>query len=129
MSVAFLNDTTVTNFINDTKIFDDCVKESFKKLDRDNDGFLNKNELRNGFGSQPLELELMDPVDDLCEVVCHKFNVEKSGGIDENEFKSVVRDILLAMALGIGNFPLQVALQQDSFLMKAVELEKAKEQK
>ncbi|KGN66803.1 uncharacterized protein LOC101222885 [Cucumis sativus] len=129
MSVAFLNDTTVTNFINDTKIFDDCVKESFKKLDTDNDGFLNMNELRVGFRSHPLEFELMDPVDDLSEVVCHKFQVEKSGGIDEEEFKSVIRDILLAMAQGIGNFPLQVALQQDSFLMKAVELEKAREQK
>ncbi|CAK9329442.1 unnamed protein product [Citrullus colocynthis] len=129
MSVAFLNDTTVTNFINDTEIFDDCIRESFKKLDTDNDGFLNVNEIRVGFRGQPLEFELMDPMDDLSEVVCHKFHVEKNGGIDEKKFKSVIRDILLAMAQGIGNFPLQVALQQDSFLMKAVEHEKAKEQK
>lgn len=129
MSVAFINDTTVTNFINDTKTFDDCIKESFKKLDKDKDGFLNASEVRVGFRSRPLEFELMDPVDDdLCELVCQKFHVEKNGGIDEKEFKSVTTDILLAMANGIGNLPLQVALQQDSLLMKAVEHEMKKQQ-
>lgn len=122
MSVAFLNDTTVIDFINDTKIFDNCVKESFQKLDIDKDGILNANELRAGFRSST------DPVDDLSQTVCRKFNVEKSGGINENEFKSVVTEILLAIAYGIGNLPLQVALQQDGLLMKAVEHERAKEE-
>lgn len=121
MSVAFLNDTTLTNFINDTKIFEDCVKESFKKLDVDGDGYLNADELGVEFCNQSL-----DPMKDIYEVVCHKFQVDKNGGIDVKGFTSIIRDILLAMAQGIGNLPIQVALQQDSFLTKAVEHEKKK---
>ena len=49
----------------------------------------------------------------------------KKGLIDQMEFESLIRELMLAMARGIGDLPVLVALEEHSLLMKAVRHEVA----
>ncbi|KAF8396031.1 hypothetical protein HHK36_017643 [Tetracentron sinense] len=44
----------------------------------------------------------------------------RNGTIDPEEFRSEMKEIMLAVARGIGNSPVQVALETESLLMRAV---------
>ncbi|XAR68151.1 hypothetical protein NMG60_11003186 [Bertholletia excelsa] len=69
-----------------------------------------------------------DP-DELCRVyesLFVQFDHDRNGSVDLDEFTAETRRMMLAMAGGIGFSPVQMVLEQDSFLKKAVEYELGK---
>lgn len=126
MSVEILNGSTVTKFIEDTEAFDNCVNERFEMLDVNGDGVLSPCELKEGFGrllAWEYESQSEEEINNLYNTIFEKFDEDQNGTIDREEFRSLIKDIMLGMAQSIGNSPVQVALEEDSLLMKAVEYE------
>lgn len=122
-----LNDSTITKFIEDTKTFDNCINECFVKLDIDNDGMLSRDELQVGFGRFLPIWCILDPKNEktshLYDIVFEKFDEDHNGYIDTMEFKCLAKEIMLAMARGIGSLPIQIFLYKESLFMKAFEHE------
>ncbi|KAB5524714.1 hypothetical protein DKX38_022463 [Salix brachista] len=124
MSLAVVNETTVTTFVEDRKAFENCVEECFEMLDVDGDRVLSRSELREGFskimslGHGSREEEKIDP---LFNTIFNRFDEDRNGSIDPQEFRCLIRELMFAMGRGFGNSPVLVVL--DSLLMKAVEHE------
>ncbi|KAJ6880459.1 hypothetical protein NC652_033715 [Populus alba x Populus x berolinensis] len=55
-----------------------------------------------------------------------QFDHDLNGTVDLEEFKAETKQMMLAMASGMGFLPVQMVLEEDSFLKKAVEWESAK---
>nr|DAD23545.1 TPA_asm: hypothetical protein HUJ06_025008 [Nelumbo nucifera] len=55
-----------------------------------------------------------------------RFDRDSNGAVDLEEFKAETKQMMLAMANGLGFLPIQMVLEEDSLLKKAVELESAK---
>ncbi|KAJ6334261.1 hypothetical protein OIU78_011206 [Salix suchowensis] len=55
-----------------------------------------------------------------------QFDHDLNGTVDLEEFKSETKLMMLAMANGMGFLPVQMVLEEDSFLKKAAEWESAK---
>ncbi|XP_059654484.1 uncharacterized protein LOC132301228 [Cornus florida] len=123
MSVACLDGPTVMDFVNDSETFNKCIKEHFDMLDADGDGVISRCELEDRSGklaSKDYELQSTEEIRGLYDTLFDKFDVDRNGTIDREEFTSMMREIILAKARAIGNFPVLVILQGDSFLMRAV---------
>ena len=125
-----LNNLTVTGFVEDTTTFEKCSKECFGKLDVDGQGGLSREKLRAGFGkllpgigyvSQP-----KDEINVLHDAIFERFDADKNGVIDGQEFQTLLAETMLAVARGIGGSPVLVALEHGSLLMRAAEHEKAR---
>ncbi|KAF4374409.1 hypothetical protein G4B88_026296 [Cannabis sativa] len=56
-------------------------------------------------------------VNDLFNMVIGRFNVEGKGSIGRDEFKSLSKEMLMAIALGIGGTPILLVLHQDNLLL------------
>lgn len=129
MSVAVvLNSSTVTEFMDDKAKFDSFVNERFAMVDENGDGELSRDEVRGGFGLfMPLgsESQPKQEVDDMLDLIFKRFDEDQNGMLDLKEFKSLMTEIMNALARGIGGFPIMVALENDSLLMKAVQHELA----
>ncbi|KAJ4831149.1 hypothetical protein Tsubulata_000686 [Turnera subulata] len=126
MSAAVVNQTTVTEFVEDTKAFDVCVKHLFDMLDCNGDEVLKRDDLRQRFSkllSLDSETHSKESRDELYNTIFNKFDENRNGTMDHGQFRSLIREILYAMARGIGNTPVLMALEGDSLLMKAVEHE------
>ncbi|KAF8398532.1 hypothetical protein HHK36_017462 [Tetracentron sinense] len=126
MSVSILNGPTVTEFVEDSEAFDKCINHYFMALDVNGDGVLSRSELLKGFNSLLTlgnESESEEEMSSLYNIVFEKFDADQNGTIDREEFRSEMKEIMLAVARGIGNSPVQVALEGDSLLMRAVEHE------
>lgn len=127
MRLAILNNSTVTQFIEDEETFDGCIGRSFAMLDGDGDGALSREELRAGFGRVLPLGSVSDPrkevADNLFDEIFRRFDSDQNGAIDLQEFKSLSKEMMLAMARGIGDLPVQLAIDRDSLLMRAVEHE------
>ena len=129
MSVAIVNSTTVTGFIDDTVTFDSYIGECFTRMDTDGDGVLSRDEISGGFGKLlPLgyDSEPQQHIESLCGLVFERFDEDRNGSIDRKEFKCLMTEIMNAIARGIGGSPIIVVLEKDSFLMKAVQHELAR---
>lgn len=114
-----VNSSTVMEFIQDTETFNSCIKECFEMLDVDGNGMLSQRELCDGF-HRVFSLEY-----NLYDAIFKRFDEDQNGVIDPMEFRSLVRELMLAMARGFGDLPVLVALEQDSLLMKAAQHELA----
>lgn len=126
MKLAILNNSTVTEFIEDSESFENVVNKCFEAIDGDGDGLLSREELREGFGKElPIGCVRKEMVDDLFETIFVRFDVDGNGAIDRDEFRSLSKEMVLAMANGIGGSPVLLALHRDSLLIKAVEHELA----
>ncbi|PIN15466.1 hypothetical protein CDL12_11892 [Handroanthus impetiginosus] len=68
-----------------------------------------------------LELQSKDEIGTLYDVLFSKFDVDRSGTIDLEEFRALMKEIMLAKARGIGSSPVSIILQGDSLLMRAVQ--------
>nr|POE45621.1 hypothetical protein CFP56_05514 [Quercus suber] len=66
-----------------------------------------------------------EEINNLYEVIFKRFDKDVKGFIDRMEFESLIRELMLAMARGIGDLPVLVALEEHSLLMKAVQHEVA----
>ena len=128
MNVAVVNSATVTDFVDDATNFDSFVAEWFAMIDKNGDGNLSRDEIRRGFGmfmplgshSQPQE-----EIDSVLELIFKRFDEDQNELLDLNEFKSLMTEIMYAVARGIGGSPIIVAIEKDSLLMKAVQRELA----
>ncbi|KAI9116295.1 hypothetical protein K1719_012462 [Acacia pycnantha] len=136
MGVVIIDGTTVRDFVSNEEQFSKSAEEQFETLDLNNDGVLSRGELRKAFESMRLiethfGIHVATPPEQLTQLynsIFEKFDVDGSGTVDKAEFKSEMKKILLAIADGLGSFPIQMVLEEDnqSFLQKAVDLEASK---
>ena len=131
MSVEILDGATIVNFVEDEVAFDISVSDLFGQLDKDNDGLLSYCEMMNelkrlrvfethfGIDVKTEEEEATRVYDSLFVQFDHDLN----GRVDLIEFKEETKKMMIAMANGIGFVPLQMVLEHDSLLLKAVKRE------
>ncbi|BAT89719.1 hypothetical protein LR48_Vigan08g062900 [Vigna angularis] len=136
MGVVIIDGTTVRDFVNDADAFAKSVDEQFVALDLNNDGVLSRSELRTAFESMRL-IETHFGIDvtttpeqlaTLYDSIFDKFDGDRSGTVDRDEFREEMKRIMLAIADGLGSFPIQMVLEDDpnSLLQKAADLEASK---
>ncbi|KAK4275949.1 hypothetical protein QN277_018959 [Acacia crassicarpa] len=131
MSVEILDGATIVNFVEDEEAFDISVSDLFGQLDEDKDGLLSYGEMLNelkrlrvfethfGIDVKTEEEEAARVYDSLFVLFDHDLN----GRVDLREFKEETKKMMIAMANGIGFVPLQMVLEPDSLLLKAVQRE------
>ncbi|XP_031091916.1 uncharacterized protein LOC115996699 [Ipomoea triloba] len=127
MGVVIIDGSTVRNFVNDDEVFNKAVDERFTTLDLNDDGVLSRSELRKAFESFRLNethfgVDAATPPEDLPKLydsIFEKFDLDQSGSIDRDEFKSEMKKIMLAIADGLGSSPIQMVLEEsDNNLLK-----------
>ncbi|XP_022635818.1 uncharacterized protein LOC106758558 [Vigna radiata var. radiata] len=134
MSVEILDGATIVNFLQDEEAFSVSVRNRFARLDTDNDGLLSYAEMLKELQSlRVLEthfgIDVEPDPDELAQVyesLFVQFDHNLNGTIDLDEFKKETRQIMLAMADGLGFVPVQMVLEEDSILKTAVERESNK---
>ncbi|GJY84867.1 calcium-binding EF-hand family protein [Tanacetum coccineum] len=87
MGVILIDGATVRSFVNDDVHFKTSVDEQFVSLDTNKDGVLSKSEMRKAFETM-------------------RFDEDKNGTIDINEFRSEIKKIMLAIAGWLGTPPI-----------------------
>lgn len=134
MSVEVLDSATIISFVEDEEAFNSSIHHRFAHLDTNHDGFLSYAEMLKELQSlRVFETHFgidvkMDP-DELAHVydsLFVQFDHDSNGAVDLEEFKAETKEMMLAMANGLGFLPVQMALEEDSFLKKAVERESTK---
>ena len=112
-----VNSSMVLGFIQDTKKFNNCINECFEMLDIDGNAMLSR-ELLYGRLHKLLSLEnntnQEEEIYNLYEVIFKRFDKDEKGLIDRMEFESLIRELMLTMARGIGDLPVLVALEEHS---------------
>lgn len=125
--MVIIDGSTVRNFVNDDEVFNKAVDERFTTLDLNDDGVLSRSELRKAFESFRLNethfgVDAATPPEDLPKLydsIFEKFDLDQSGSIDRDEFKSEMKKIMLAIADGLGSSPIQMVLEEsDNNLLK-----------
>ncbi|KAL0924615.1 hypothetical protein M5K25_005460 [Dendrobium thyrsiflorum] len=139
MSVVTLDGSTVRSFVGDESAFNKSIDQRFAALDLNGDGVLSRSELRRALETFRLieadfGLDTVTPSDQvsaLYDSIFDQFDLDQNGTVDLPEFRSEMKNILLAIADGLGNSPVQIALEADedgglSLLQEAADLEAAK---
>ncbi|OWM71756.1 uncharacterized protein LOC116196468 [Punica granatum] len=136
MGVVIIDGSTVKAFVKDEEQFKKSVEERFAALDINNDGVLSRSELRKAFESMRLleahfGVDVVTPPEQLTKLydsIFDKFDCDSSGSVDLDEFRTQMKEIMLAIADGLGSCPIQMVLEDDdpSFLKQAAELEDSK---
>ncbi|KAJ8748794.1 hypothetical protein K2173_011350 [Erythroxylum novogranatense] len=135
MGVVTIDGSTVLAFVNNDAEFEKSVNEAFGRLDLNKDGVLSRSELRKALESMRLVeshfgVDVATPPEQLTQLydsIFDKFDCDKSGTVDLDEFRAELKKIWLAIADGLGSSPIQMALENDNittnFLEKAADLE------
>ncbi|KAG8049832.1 hypothetical protein GUJ93_ZPchr0009g2220 [Zizania palustris] len=55
-----------------------------------------------------------------------RFDRDGDGAIDQDEFRAEMKEVMLAVASGLGFLPVQMVVEEGSFLKRAVERELAR---
>ncbi|KAJ6750569.1 hypothetical protein OIU85_001140 [Salix viminalis] len=136
MGVVIIDGSTVRDFVNDEAGFKKSVDETFSKLDLNNDGVLSRSELRKALETLRLiethfGVDVATPPEELTNLynsIFDKFDCDRSGTVDLEEYRSELKMILLAIADGLGSSPIQMALEDDDqgFIKQAADLEASK---
>ncbi|XP_038888629.1 uncharacterized protein LOC120078427 [Benincasa hispida] len=134
MSVEILDSATIVNFVEDEEAFSDSIRERFSHLDLDRDGVLCYGEMLKELQSlRVLEthfgIDTKPDPDELSSVygsLFSQFDRDCNGKVDLGEFMAETKKMMLAMANGIGFSPVQMLLEENSFLKKAVDRESTK---
>jgi Ca2+-binding EF-hand superfamily protein len=133
MGVVFIEGSTVRTFVDDEPAFLKSVEPIFKDLDVNSDGVLSRAELRPAFerlnlleahfGVQdkktPAELQV------IYDKVFEQFDTDHNEIVDKSEFIEQVKQMLLAVADGLGNNPFNILVQDGSILEVAAAHEQA----
>lgn len=133
MSVEILDGTTVRSFVEDEGAFTASVDSRFAALDADRDGLLSYAEMAGELMSLRV-LEKHFGVDDagaagpaelaaLYRGLFARFDRDGSGKVDRHEFRAEMREVMLAVANGLGFLPVQMVVEEGSFLKVAVDRE------
>ncbi|KAF1860775.1 hypothetical protein Lal_00000188 [Lupinus albus] len=128
MNIAAVNSSTVTEFVEDLATFDNFVNIQFSMVDQNSDGLLSRDEIRGGLGRfMPLgsQSQPQEEIESMLGSIFERFDEDQKGALDLKEFKSLMVEIMHALARGIGGSPITAVLEQDSLLMKAVQHELA----
>ncbi|KAK1389103.1 EF-Hand 1 [Heracleum sosnowskyi] len=131
MSVQVLDGATIMSFVEDDEAFTGSIQERFVLLDTDHNGVLSYTEMLTELQSlRVLEthfgIDVETDQDELNRVYDNLFLLfdhDSNGSVDMDEYKAEMKCMMLAMAEGLGFSPVQMALEEDSLLMKAVERE------
>ncbi|TVU05247.1 hypothetical protein EJB05_48405, partial [Eragrostis curvula] len=133
MSVEILDGSTVRSFVEDEGAFNSSVDGRFAALDADRDGLLSYAEMAGELMSLRV-LEKHFGVDDAGAVapgelaalyrgLFARFDRDGSGKVDRHEFRAEMREVMLAVANGLGFLPVQMVVEEGSFLKVAVDRE------
>ncbi|XP_041006072.1 uncharacterized protein LOC121250896 [Juglans microcarpa x Juglans regia] len=131
MSVEVLDAATIFNFVDDEEAFEISVCDRFTHLDTDHDGLLSYVEMLKELQSLRVfethfGIDVKPDPDELARVYASlfmQFDHDSNGTVDLVEFKEETKRMMLAMANGMGFLPVQMILEEDSFLKKAVDRE------
>ncbi|KAG0467967.1 hypothetical protein HPP92_017295 [Vanilla planifolia] len=136
MSVEILDGDTIRRFVADEAAFGASIEARFAGLDTDNDGLLSFEEMENELSSLRV-VEVHFGVDDeavrpdelakLHRGLFARFDRDGDGRVDMEEFREEMREVLLAVAAGLGFLPVQMVVEDGSFLKLAVEREKTQQ--
>ncbi|KAH7533417.1 uncharacterized protein LOC107417395 [Ziziphus jujuba] len=131
MSVEVLDGATILNFVQDKEAFHVLVCDRFAHLDTNHDGLLSYAEMLKelqclrvfethfGIDVKPEPSELARVYESLFD----QFDHDSNGTVDLEEFEAETERMLVAVATGLGFLPVQMVLEEDSFLKKAVDRE------
>ncbi|XP_009365168.2 uncharacterized protein LOC103955029 [Pyrus x bretschneideri] len=133
MSVEVLDGATIVNFVEDEEAFGRSVRDRFARLDANHDGLLSYAEMLKELQSlRVFETHYGIDVKPNPEEIAHvydslfvQFDHDSNGAVDLEEFKAETKRMMLAMANGMGFLPVQMVLEEDSLLKKAVEKERS----
>ncbi|KAK4254113.1 hypothetical protein QN277_009540 [Acacia crassicarpa] len=131
MSVEIVDAATILNFLEDDEVFDASVRDMFGVLDKDKNGFLSYNEMVNEFKRLRLfeadfGIDMKTEADEVARVydsLFLQFDHDMDGKINLREFKEETKKMMIAIADGIGFLPLQMILEPDSLILKAIQRE------
>ncbi|EOX93397.1 hypothetical protein QUC31_004111 [Theobroma cacao] len=134
MSVEVLDSATILAFIEDEEAFHVSIRDHFALLDTDNDGILSYAEMLKELQSLRVfethfGIDVKTDPDEVTHVydsLFGQFDRNSNGTVDLEEFKTETKQMMQAMAKGMGFLPVQMVLEEGSFLKKAVERESAK---
>ncbi|XP_021274746.1 calcium uptake protein, mitochondrial-like [Herrania umbratica] len=134
MSVEVLDSSTILAFIEDEEAFHDSIRDHFALLDTDNDGILSYAEMLKELQSLRVfethfGIDVKTDPDEVTHVydsLFGQFDRNSNGTVDLEEFKTETKQMMQAMANGMGFLPVQMVLEEGSFLKKAVEWESTK---
>ncbi|KAG9459945.1 hypothetical protein H6P81_004453 [Aristolochia fimbriata] len=134
MGVIIIDGYTVRHFVDDEE-FQKNVDERFASLDLNGDGVLSRSELRKAFERLRLieahygidVVTTPEQLTALYDSLFDRFDCDRSGTVDLQEFRSEMKQIMLAIADGLGAAPIQIAIDEgNSLLQKAADLEAQK---
>lgn len=131
MSVEVLDSNTIVNFVQDEEAFNMMISNHFARLDTNQDGLLSYAEMLKELQSlRVFETHFGVDVETDPTELAHvydslflQFDHDCNGSVDLEEFKAETKRMMIAMANGIGFLPIQMVLEENSFLKMAVERE------
>ncbi|RWV95040.1 hypothetical protein BHE74_00001567 [Ensete ventricosum] len=135
MSVEILDGSTIREFVEDEGAFNGSVEERFATLDMDRDGRLTYSEMaRELMSLRVREIhfgvdEAGPSRDELLQLhlgLFRRFDRDGNGTVELEEFRAEMREVMMAVASGLGFLPVQMVVEEGSFLKRAVERETAK---
>ncbi|XP_052166206.1 uncharacterized protein LOC127782953 [Oryza glaberrima] len=133
MSVEIVDGSTVRSFVDDEAAFNASVDGRFAALDADRDGVLSYADM----SGELMALRVLDThfgVDDghggaddgLYRGLFARFDRDGDGKVGLHEFRAEMKEVMLAVANGLGFLPVQMVVEDGSFLKVAVDRELAK---
>ncbi|CAL5005433.1 unnamed protein product [Urochloa decumbens] len=132
MSVEILDGSTVRSFVEDEPAFNSSVDGRFAALDADHNGLLSYAEmagelmslrvLEKHFGVDEATTE-PEELAGLYHGLFARFDRDGSGEVDRDEFRAEMKEVMLAVANGLGFLPVQMVVEEGSFLKVAVDRE------
>lgn len=137
MSVEVIDGATIREFVDDEGAFSLSIEARFASLDVNHDGVLSFTEMVKELQSLGMletpqlgvDEELKIDREELVRVhesAFIQFDRDGNGCVDMEEFKAEMKSMMLAVAKGIGFLPVQMVLDEDSFIKKAVDFQTTK---
>ena len=133
MSVEIVDGSTVRSFVDDEAAFNASVDGRFAALDADRDGVRSYADM----SGELMALRVLDThfgVDDghggaddgLYRGLFARFDRDGDGKVGLHEFRAEMKEVMLVVANGLGFLPVQMVVEDGSFLKVAVDRELAK---
>ena len=129
MSVELLDGAIILGVVEDDEAFNGSVQDRFANLDTNHDGLLSYSEMLKELKSLRMiethfGIDVKTDPEELSQVydsLFVQFDRDSNGTVDLEEFKAETKRMMLDMANDLGFLPVQMILDEDSFLKKAVD--------